>query len=646
MMSEMKVNDLISEARSAWALYGIPGKPAALVKSLKSRLRSTQKELDKCSLLIGLLTPPSCQLDIGSIGNTDLAAAWLVEPEKYYHGQQRSVRYTLILLTASGNMYARLVVDTHDLQALPYALNDRVTENDDFYTHIQSWLNPEINPRHYAERPKKTDRLEDYRQMQGQETLRIRKHAASQLDPAIVEKSNTLKEYNLLNAAGDHRLRLTRLQTSAAFAGIPAIFADPKYGPALLSTVDSRRKLAPVLAKAIGVEPWVVRRLATTSSEILLEMSLGPDSLMYRRTIDLKRAAHFIQAMGPNYRFTSTSSVKAVWMFAKYIGLGYDNRDPYVYKWIYPAIGRYLASHPNADLDSLTGSWRLDGIGQEELWDYFAFIQSAISAASSQHDGFIQRALENNLYRAQAALYEKADLDDIKRWCLRYHEQIVPLMSLAARTTSNSNVPELLSECSLSKTGWSVRQLRDSTQLKTEGIEMDHCVHTYAPAVEAAAIAIFSLRPVIGDGITVELRCSSKGAWQVFQARGPANAQLETIEGAQAALEEFLDTLEHNLPGLPPEVMEHYVAGSARAYWGQRLDFSTLLDFFGLAAWSSLRHCLPGSSHGRIELKLWEAYSKGNAKQIRAWKKEQQKLEDQMHTYTHLMMRSLDQTGR
>ncbi|WP_329833029.1 PcfJ domain-containing protein [Stenotrophomonas geniculata] len=641
MMFEMKVNDLLSEARSAWAQYGIPGKPAALVKSLRSRLRATQQELDKCSLMVALLTPSACQLDISSIGTTDLAAAWLVEPEEHYYGQQRSVRYSLILLMASGNMYARRVIDTHDLQALPYALNDRVTENDDYGTRIKYWLQPDLGLGHYAERLKKADLLQDYRHIQGQETIRIRKHAASQLDPALVEQSNNLREYNLLNAAGDQKLRQTRLQTSAAFAGIPAIFADSKYGPALLSTVDSRRKLAPALAKAIGVEHWVVRRLATTSSDILLEMSLGPDSLTYERTIDLQRAAHFIQAMGPNYRFTSTSSVKAVWTFAKYIGLGYGNPDPYIHNWIYPAIGRYLSSRPNANLGALAESWRFDGIGQEELGDYFSFISSAISAASSQHDGFIHRALDNNLYRAKAALFESADLDDIKRWCLRYHEQIVPLMSLAARPTSNDNVPELLSECSLPKTGWSVRQLRDSTQLRTEGIEMNHCVHTYAPAVQAAAIAIFSLRPVIGDGITVELRCSSKGAWQVFQARGPANAQLESIEGAQAALEEFLDTLEHNLPGLPPAVMDHYVASAARSYWGERLDFSTLLDFFGLAAWSSLRHCLPGSSHGRIELKLWDAYSKGNAKQIRAWKKEQQKLADQMGTYTHFMMRSL-----
>lgn len=78
-------------------------------------------------------------------------------------------------------------------------------------------------------------------------------------------------------------------------------------------------------------------------------------------------------------------------------------------------------------------------------------------------------------------------------------------------------------------------ELNSAKLLAEEGVEMHHCVKSYADDCEAGTSRIFSLRKQGERAATVELRCDDGETWSVGQVRGRFNAVFPSADPVMTA---------------------------------------------------------------------------------------------------------------
>jgi hypothetical protein len=266
---------------------------------------------------------------------------------------------------------------------------------------------------------------------------------------------------------------------------------------------------------------------------------------------------------------------------------------------------------------------------RRDLHDYLAYVLKAIESVSQSelvcYYGDPGR-LSARTSSALVELMKGLTLSDLQRLVLRWHEAFryldgtelerqlsmalnrgieIPRHSVATAPTRETVEP-IFSPTALPRSGYHVEQLVELEDLHREGIEMQHCVVSYAGRAARGQCLLVRLRHPVGiKRATLEFRfvvTMAGGKWQLEQAKARKNQNPDQETTVAAA--ECLQYLNQVSSHLAPERLAPFVVvpGSDSAGYPDFVVLEALLD-------SNLgRRWLPGPSAMNLRERLHLAF--------------------------------------
>ena len=578
------------------------------------------------SALRGLLAPAPQELPARMLEGSSFVRAWLLAHKGHrdYDTPTAGQYVTLVALTVQGVLHVRRFVDTFDLALLPLALKhaeiDRCALRDNQLDELSLLVRlKEANDDrdsfvsgYFIDRDASTA-LSRFARKEADCVRALGESIYETLAPELRDEFVDVEDYNLLHAAGDTEKASARKQAArSVWGGMSLLLSDTAAGKVLLDKVDARFKLHAAAAKVLGVRRWVVRRLTTTGPAVLDALA---DGFMGGRYLP-----QFIQWLGPNVKVRSVFDVnklKEMYRFLVVRNRSWRGQTSYKVRFRAELIGRTVETLGFDEAVRVVRGAIASGLDAEEVQDYFEFVDDCLQAAFDERVKHLNLdSWDTRLLKARLALYAGSNLEDVVRWASRYHDIIVrlPVAAPQSPTANSKPIPTLLTTTELPRSGWQVEQLTSYEALRREGTEMEHCVRTYHGKVAAMTSAIFALRgPQEMDRVTVEVDRGGISGWRMLQARGFRNATIVPGSDGHIALDEFLETLERATATADADLVAAYKKSRRTSEDGRDKPFiEELLESYGSRGWEMIKNTMPGSAHGRMESKLWDAMVTGN----------------------------------
>lgn len=589
--------------------------------------------------LRGLLAPAPQELPQGLLEGSVFARAWLFAHKGHrdYDTPDNGQYLAIVALTPQGVLHVRRFFDTFDLELLPatlqHANTDACMRRDDQLYDLSMLANRKADAdatsnfaSYYFHERDANAAVRDFIAVEEARLLAIGESIYDALVPGLRDEFVDVEDYNLLHAAGDSEKAIARKQmATSVWGGLGMLLSDTAAGKQLLEKVDARFKLHAAAAKVLGVRRWVVRRLTTTDPAVLnalVDKFIGGF------------LPQFIQWLGPNVKVRTifdVNKLKEMYRFTVAKGRFGRGQTSFHVRFRTELIGRTVEAVGLDEAVRLVRGAIASGLDAEEVTDYFAFVDQCIEAAVEERVQHLNPpSPDTRLIKARIALFATSNLEDVIRWASRYHDLVVRLPVAAPTPNARSKpIPQLMPPTLLPRSGWRAQQLTSYEALSDEGTQMQHCVRTYHGKMASMASAIFALRGLDdSDRVTVEVDRGGIAGWRLLQARGYRNVTIAPGSDGHVALDEFLEALERATSAADSVLVEQYKKARIKADRQRDKPFvEELLESYGSRAWELIRNTMPGSAHGRIESKLWDAVVVGNRDMPRLVQEHDQRFE-------------------
>lgn len=467
----------------------------------------------------------------------------------------------------------------------------------------------------------------------------MRVELLSSLDMEAFELAYDMQQYNFLT--GDAAVEAKRNRCQAARI-VPLLVGELAAGSAPKSrqAIDQGSPLFPAVAEDLSVAVWVAKRLPAMKQHEWYAAGL-------ECFCDVRDLAFLIEQCGPAAPRLDLSAILALQSLLRLsreltVGsvaqgllrqllLGMASREAVRAGW--PSVSCILGMPSHIGIPAKFGD-RADA--RQALHDYLDFVIAAIRSVNQNKLALWQdepQGISTRMTLALVQLMKGLTLSDLQRQVSRWHGALKDLDGTTLRGRLNSasiagddvkqisaddrfrygDVGPLFEHHVLPRSGCHIDQLLGMEDLWREGVEMQHCVLSYAPRAARRQSLIVRLRHPGGiKRATLELRYvvnPGGGKWNIEQAKALCN-QKPDVE-ISLAVDECIQYINHITNQLPPARLAPYAMAAS-------LESSSYPAFVLLETFMDTkrgRRWIPGnssmSSRARLE-RAFEASSKSS----------------------------------
>jgi hypothetical protein len=434
-------------------------------------------------------------------------------------------------------------------------------------------------------------------------TVGLRAHATAftrELDRRAVSlcgriQSRAVYAYNYFIAGGDPVLQVRREQAARAY---PAVIADVlcctdrNISTLILGAIDAARPLAPVLAAAHNIPPWVVRRL----------VGLTPQRAHKGKYKCTRALAHAVHALGPEIPMPTRRMHFAILRAFAPSVLDAHRRAPGDHNLLPVLRATLAASRRSWDVlaetfgdPGLPKARRLESLAHrlQDISHYLDFIIEQLQWFA-RTDGKPNYTVAN-AHAAIAHLFATTTFAKLGRLSDQWHARWNAARDrfLAEQISGAHQWPALMGTFTpLRARSLTVVPLTSVTAVNDEARAMGHCVDRYAAYARHGWCQLFSVRTTAGrPRVSVEVAVTSPSQLAVVQARGPRNAALVPGSPEAVAVDE-LDAIVRNHANLNLAAVDLLTnptsLTSERDFW-----FSIAIDRHGTQVYDTFADCVP-----------------------------------------------------